>query len=105
MKDLAEHLGKFLADGIDRTHDAGLPMDFTAKGLASVIKIGLGDYESKLKVNHTKLLTALKQNFEFTKYAGATRKFNTKEYLEEFFRQGLDAQTVAKQAIKEAEKI
>ena len=58
MKDLAKYLGKFLADGIDRTHDAGLPMDFTAKGLTSVIKIGLGNYESKLKASHTKLAEA-----------------------------------------------
>ena len=70
MKDLAKYLGKFLADGIDRTHDAGLPMDFTAKGLTSVIKIGLGNYESKLKASHTKLVKALKTADKMLEYVG-----------------------------------
>ena len=75
MKDLAKYLGKFLADGIDRTHDAGLPMDFTAKGLTSVIKIGLGNYESKLKASHAKLVDKLRIEMCRTELATISKKF------------------------------
>ena len=91
MKDLAKYLGKFLADGIDRTHDAGLPMDFTAKGLTSVIKIGLGNYESKLKASHAKLKDTLQLFVGLLEHQGS---FIQKRDIER-----------AKQDLKEAEKI
>ena len=54
--------------------------------------------------SHEKLVEALKENYEFTKYAGANKRINTPEYMDEFFNKGLSAQKIAKQALKEAEK-
>ena len=45
------------------------------------------------------LREALKENYEFTKYAGAVKAANTDEYLIEFFAKGESAQKVAKAAI------
>jgi len=55
--------------------------------------------------SHKKLVEALKENFEYTKYAGANKRINTKEYMDEFFKRGLSAQQIAKQALKETEKL
>lgn len=50
------------------------------------------------------LLEALEENYEFTKYAGAVKKTNTDEYLEEFFAKGESAQKVALAAIAKVQK-
>ena len=60
-------------------------------------------YTAKAINNHKKLVEALRENYEYTKYAGANKKVNTDEYMEEFFNMGLSAQQAAKQALKEAE--
>lgn len=52
--------------------------------------------------SHEKLVEALKENYEYTKYAGANKRINTIEYMDEFFTRGLSAQQIAKQALKEA---
>jgi len=54
--------------------------------------------------NHEKLKDALRENYEYTKYAGANKRINTAEYMDEFFNRGLSAQKMAEQALKEAEK-
>lgn len=46
------------------------------------------------------LLTALKENYEFTKYAAANKKLNTDEYMEAFFPLCESAQEIAKAAIE-----
>lgn len=62
------------------------------------------DYIVQAINSHEKLVKALKENYEYTKYAGANKRINTKEYMEEFFNRGLSAQQIAEQALKEAEK-
>ncbi len=45
-KPLAQYLGEYLATGIDRTHEAGMPMDYTKEGLKPVLEQALEAYES-----------------------------------------------------------
>ena len=49
-KDLAKYLANYLSTGIDRLHKKGLPMDFTERGLKSVIEQGLGIFELREQV-------------------------------------------------------
>ena len=60
------------------------------------------DYIVQAINSHEKLVEALKENYEYTKYAGANKRINTIEYMDEFFTRGLSAQQVAEQALKEA---
>lgn len=46
IKPLAQYLGEYLATGIDRTHEAGMPVDFTEEGLKSILEQALDAYES-----------------------------------------------------------
>ena len=43
---LEKYLADYLATGIERLHEQGLPMDFTVEGLQEVIKQGLNAFES-----------------------------------------------------------
>lgn len=45
-KPLAEYLAEYLATGINRTHEAGMPVDFTEEGLRLVLEQALDAYES-----------------------------------------------------------
>ncbi len=45
-KPLARYLAEYLATGIDRTHEAGMPVDFTQEGLKPVLEQALEAYES-----------------------------------------------------------
>lgn len=54
----------------------------------------------KLTEENKQLKAALKENYEFTKYAGANKKLNTDEYMKEFFIKGESAQKIAKKALK-----
>ncbi len=56
-----------------------------------------------LKQQRDDLLEALKENYEFTKYAAAVKRTNTDEYLNEFFDKGEVAQKLAKAAIAKCE--
>lgn len=38
---LAKYLADYLETGINKTYEAGLPMDFTAKGLKPIIQQGI----------------------------------------------------------------
>jgi len=49
-KPLAQYLGEYLATGIDRTHEAGMPMDFTEEGLKPIFEQALDAYESTEQV-------------------------------------------------------
>ena len=46
VKPLAQYLSEYLAGGIDRTHEAGFPVDFTKEGLRLVLEPALEAYES-----------------------------------------------------------
>lgn len=59
------------------------------------------DYIAQVINSHEKLVEALKENYEFTKYAGANKRTNTAEYMDEFFKRGLSAQQKAKETLKE----
>lgn len=83
------------ADGLTSTEPCMFCVDYNA----------LEEKYDTLKANHGKLVEALTENYEFTKYAGANKRKNTPEYMEEFFNKGLSAQQIAKQTLKEAEKI
>lgn len=43
---LAKYLADYLAHGIDKTHDAGMPIDFTSEELKSIILEGLKTFEN-----------------------------------------------------------
>ena len=43
---LEKYLADYLATGIERLHEQGLPMDFTVEGLQEIIKYGLDTFES-----------------------------------------------------------
>jgi len=58
---------------------------------------------SELVRQRDDLLVALRQNYEFTKYAAAIKKTNTDEYMEEFFIQCESAQEIAKTALAQAQ--
>ena len=73
------------------------------KDAMAVVK-AVNGYDA-LKASHDKLVEALRENYEYTKYAGANKRINTPEYMEEFFSKGLSAQQIAKQALKEAGEI
>ena len=62
------------------------------------------DYIVQAINSHEKLVKALKENYEYTKYAGANKRINTQEYMDEFFNRGLSAQQVVKQVLKEVEQ-
>ena len=44
-KPLAQYLAEYLATGIDRTHEAGMPMDFTEEGLKPILEQALDAYQ------------------------------------------------------------
>ena len=46
LKPLAQYLAEYLATGIDRTHEAGMPMDYTEEGLKPIFEQALDAYES-----------------------------------------------------------
>jgi len=46
VKPLAQYLGEYLATGINRTHGAGMPVDFTEDGLKPIFEQALDAYES-----------------------------------------------------------
>ena len=50
VKPLAQYLAEYLATGIDRTHKAGYPVDYTKKGLKPVLEQALDAYESTEQV-------------------------------------------------------
>lgn len=45
-KPLAQYLAEYLATGINRTHEAGMPMDYTEEGLKPIFEQALDAYES-----------------------------------------------------------
>lgn len=49
-KPLAQYLAEYLATGIDRTHEAGMPVDYTEEGLKPVLEQALDAYESTEQV-------------------------------------------------------
>jgi hypothetical protein len=46
IKPLAQYLAEYLATGIDRTHKAGMPMDYTEEGLKPILEQALDAYQS-----------------------------------------------------------
>ena len=46
VKPLAQYLAEYLAAGINRIHEAGMPMDYTEEGLKPVLEQALDAYES-----------------------------------------------------------
>lgn len=46
MKTLAQYLAEYLAEGVDRLHKKGLPMDFSKDSLCPVIEKGIKAYEA-----------------------------------------------------------
>jgi len=46
VKPLAQYLSEYLATGIDRMHEAGMPMDFTEDGLKPILEQALDAYQS-----------------------------------------------------------
>ncbi len=48
---LAKYLADYLAEGIDRLHKAGMPMDFNSEGLEPVIQQGLEAFVSAENVS------------------------------------------------------
>lgn len=49
-KPLAQYLAEYLATGIDRVHEAGLPMDYAEEGLKPIFEQALDAYESTEQV-------------------------------------------------------
>ncbi len=47
---LAKYLADYLANGIDRLHKAGMPMDFNSEGLEPIIQQGIEAFESTKQV-------------------------------------------------------
>ena len=45
VKPLVQFLAEYLATGINRLHEAGMPMDFTEEGLKPILKQALDAYE------------------------------------------------------------
>ena len=43
---LAQYLAEYLATGINKMHEAGLPMDFTEEGLKPIFECALNAYKS-----------------------------------------------------------
>ena len=41
MKTIASYLANYLSGGIEKTHEAGLPVDFSREGLGPIINEGL----------------------------------------------------------------
>ena len=46
LKPLAQYLAEYLATGIDKMHEVGLPMDFTEEGLKPIFECALNAYKS-----------------------------------------------------------
>lgn len=57
LKPLAQYLAEYLARGIDRTHEAGMPVDFSKEGLKLVLDPAFDAYESTENV----LITIIKK--------------------------------------------
>ena len=53
MKSLATYLAEYMATGIDRLHENGLPMDFTEEGLKPIFEQGIEVYES---INNVRII-------------------------------------------------
>ncbi|KKK61907.1 hypothetical protein LCGC14_3009640 [marine sediment metagenome] len=48
---LEKYLADYLATGIERLHEQGMPMDFDADSLQEIIKYGLDTFESSKLVH------------------------------------------------------